>query len=149
MRHLLASAFLWVALAAMLVQTVASWISEPANGMSQGNFLLLAVAAAGGLVVTAGTAALLIWQLTTKRGANFVTALAVLPSLLWHGFALLTVTGAASREYLFWVNVVPESTFNVVYHAVLCAVFAIALVVSLLRPGAGAPQRAEHVNLGA
>lgn len=137
-----ATAFLWLALAAMLVQTVASWVSEPAAEMNQGHFVLLALAAVGALVVNAGTAGLLVGQLSTKRGANLVTALAVLPSLLWHGFALFTVTGVAGRENLFWVNVVPETRFNVVYHAMLSAVFTVVLVVSLQRRRAEVPQRA-------
>ncbi|SDG09943.1 hypothetical protein SAMN05216553_105325 [Lentzea fradiae] len=136
------TAFHWAALTAMCVQAVAAWVSRPATEMNQGHYLLIALTALVALAVNAGTVGLLGWQISKKRGPDGATAAAVLPSLAWHGFALLVGTGVLSRELLFWVNVVPESAFNVAYHAVLGTVFAIVLVVSLLRRRAGVPRRA-------
>ncbi|WP_330277534.1 hypothetical protein OG205_18850 [Lentzea sp. NBC_00516] len=133
--------FFWVALAAMCVQTVVAWVSQPAREMNQGHYMIIALTAMATLAVNAVTISLLAWQISKKHGPNGITALVVLPSLLWHGFALLPVTGLASREFLFWVNVVPEPTFNVVYHAVMTAAFAIVFLVSFLRRRAEVPQQ--------
>jgi hypothetical protein len=130
-------ALIWVALTAMCVQTMAAWVSQPAREMNQGAAIILALAATVALAINVTTISLLTRQLKRKHDPSELTALVVFPSLLWHGAALLPVSGLGSREYLFWVNVVPDPAINIAYHAVLTATFLIVFVVSLL------PRRTE------
>lgn len=135
-------ALLWLPLTAVCGQIVACWVSQPARELNQGHYLFLAALALLGLVPNLTAIALLAGQLRDRIGPNRTTALVVLPFLLWHGAALLPVSGLGSRELLLWVNLTPEPAANFVYHALLTAAFTFVFVLSLLPHGREVPQRA-------